>query len=158
MTTAIGITEQHRQEVATVLSALLADEFVLYTKTRNAHWNVEGADFHNKHVFFEEQYQQLDEIVDSVAERIRSIGHYAPGTLSSFLKLTHLTEKTEQPNNSTGFINDLLEEHESIIVFIRKNIDDFNNKYNDAGSGDFITGLIKEHEKMAWMLRVSLNK
>jgi starvation-inducible DNA-binding protein len=158
MTTSIGITEQNRQAVATALSILLADEFVLYTKTRNAHWNVEGIDFHDKHIFFEGQYQQLDEIVDSVAERIRALGHYAPGTLSSFLKLTHLTEQSDQANSSEGFVKDLLEEHESLIIFIRKNIADFNDKYNDAGSSDFITGLIKEHEKMAWMLRASLNK
>lgn len=158
MTTSIGINEQNTQAVANALSILLADEFVLYTKTRNAHWNVQGPDFHDKHIFFEGQYEELDEIVDSVAERIRAIGHYAPGTLSSFLKLTHLTEQTDQPNSSEGFVKDLLQEHESIIIFIRKNIADFNDKYNDAGSSDFITGLIKEHEKMAWMLRASLNK
>lgn len=158
MTTSIGITEQNRQAVAKALSILLADEFVLYTKTRNAHWNVEGIDFHDKHIFFEGQYEQLEEIVDSVAERIRALGHYAPGTLSDFLKLTHLSEKTGQQNNSKGFIKELLEDHESIIVFIRKNITDFDDKYKDAGSSDFITGLIKEHEKIAWMLRVSLNK
>jgi len=100
----------------------------------------------------------LDELVDSVAERIRSLGHYAPGALNSFLKLTHLTEQTGEPNDSAGFVKDLLEEYESIIVFIRKNTDDFNNKYNNAGSGDFMTGLIKEHEKMAWMLRAYLYK
>lgn len=158
MTTSIGITEQNTQAVATALSLLLADEFVLYTKTRNAHWNVEGPDFHDKHIFFEGQYEQLDEIVDSVAERIRALGHYAPGTLSSFLKLTHLTEQTDQPNSSEGFVKDLVEAHESLIIFIRQNIADFNDKYDDAGSSDFITGLIKEHEKMAWMLRASLNK
>ena len=158
MTTSIGITEQNRKAVAKALSILLADEFVLYTKTRNAHWNVEGIDFNDKHLFFEGQYQQLDEIADNVAERIRTLGHYAPGTLSDFLKLTHLSEKTGQQNNSKGFIKELLEDHESIIVFIRKNITDFDDKYKDAGSSDFITGLIKEHEKIAWMLRASLNK
>ena len=158
MTTSIGIIEQNRQAVAKALSILLADEFVLYTKTRNAHWNVEGIDFHDKHLFFEGQYQQLDEIADSIAERIRALGHYAPGTLSDFLKLTHLSEKADQQNNSKGFIKELLEDHESLIVFIRKNITDFDDKYKDAGSSDFITGLLKEHEKMAWMLRASLNK
>jgi len=66
---------------------------VLYTKTRNAHWNVEGPDFHDKHKFFEAQYEQLEDLVDDVAERMRSLGHFAPATMKSFLDLTHLTEK-----------------------------------------------------------------
>ena len=95
MKTAIGITETNRQEVATELSKILADETVLYIKTKNAHWNIEGADFYDKHKFFESQFGQLDELIDSVAERIRAIGHYAPATLQSYLDLTHLTEKTK---------------------------------------------------------------
>src|ERR1035437_8476421 len=100
METNIGITQKNRQAVSIELSILLADEYVLYTKTRNAHWNVEGNDFHTMHKFFEVQYEQLDEIMDSVAERIRTIGHYAPATLKSFLDLTHLSEYRERKNES----------------------------------------------------------
>jgi starvation-inducible DNA-binding protein len=82
MKTNIGIKEEGRKAVAEQLAKLLADEFILYTKTRNAHWNIEGPDFHAMHIFFESQYEQLDEAMDSVAERIRKIGHYAPGTLT----------------------------------------------------------------------------
>ncbi|RYG46653.1 MAG: DNA starvation/stationary phase protection protein [Chitinophagaceae bacterium] len=153
MKPAIGIKEENRKEVALQLSKLLADEFVLYTKTRNAHWNVEGPDFHAMHLFFEGQYNQLDEIMDSVAERIRSIGHYAPATLKSFLQLTHLSELNERDNGSKDFIRELLDDHESIIEFIRTNINRFANDYGDAGTSDFITGLMEDHEKMAWMLR-----
>jgi starvation-inducible DNA-binding protein len=153
MNTNIGITEANRQQVSNQLAKLLADEYVLYTKTRNAHWNVEGPDFHSMHLFFESQYNQLDEIMDSVAERIRSLGHYAPATLKSFLELTHLTEYSERQNDSLGFIKELLGDHESIIEFIRGNIDAFANTFKDAGTSDFITGLMEEHEKMAWMLR-----
>ncbi|MBW8683839.1 Dps family protein [Chitinophaga rhizophila] len=153
MNTNIGITAPNRQQVANQLAKLLADEFILYTKTRNAHWNVEGPDFHSMHLFFEAQYNQLDEIMDSVAERIRALGHYAPGTLKSFLELTHLTEYSERNNDSLGFIKELQSDHESIIEFIRGNIDAFANTYKDAGTSDFITGLMEEHEKMAWMLR-----
>lgn len=156
MSTNIGITEENRQAVALELSKLLADEYMLYTKTRNAHWNVEGPDFHAKHLFFEAQYGELDTILDSVAERIRSIGHYAPGTLKSFLELTHLTEYSERHNNSEGFIRDLVADHESVIEFIRGNINRFANDFGDAGSSDYITGLLEEHEKMAWMLRAHL--
>jgi len=152
----IGINEESRKAVSDQLAKLLADEFVLYTKTRNAHWNVEGTDFHSMHLFFESQYEQLDDFMDSVAERIRTIGHYAPATLKSFLDLTHLTEKTQDKNDSLSFIKELLEDHESIIEFIRGNIDPFASKYHDYGTSDYITGLMEDHEKMAWMLRAHL--
>jgi len=142
--------------VATELEKLLADEFVLYTKTRNAHWNIEGPDFHAMHLFFESQYEQLDEIMDNVAERIRTIGHYSPATLKEFLGLTHLTEKRGTKNSSQSYIKDLAEDHESIIDFLRENITTFAEKHKDFGSSDFITGLLETHEKMAWMLKSHL--
>jgi starvation-inducible DNA-binding protein len=156
MNASIGITPANLQAVAGQLSKLLADEFLLYTKTRNAHWNVEGKDFHSMHIFFEQQYEALDETMDSVAERIRQLGHYAPATLQSFLSLTHLTEKLGERNDSPGFIRELLTDHENIIIFLRENITRFANDYGDAGTSDFITGLMEEHEKMAWMLRAHL--
>jgi starvation-inducible DNA-binding protein len=118
----IGITQEHLAEISQTLSHILADEFVLYTKTRNAHWNVEGPDFHSMHVFFESQYNEIAEIVDTVAERIRILGHYAPATLKQFLELTHLTEQTRDKNDSAGFIKELLNDHESIIINIRSQI------------------------------------
>lgn len=154
----IGIKEEDRQAVADQLAKLLADEFVLYTKTRNAHWNIEGADFHAMHLFFEGQYEQLDELMDSVAERIRKIGHYAPGTLTQLLQLTHLTEQSDRKNDSAGFLKELLEDHESIIEFIRGNIGPFAGTYHDAGTSDYITGLMETHEGMAWMLRSHFRK
>lgn len=156
MNTDIGIADKNRKAVAAELAKLLADEFLLYTKTRNAHWNVEGRDFHSVHVFFESQYEQLDEIMDSVAERIRQLGHYAPATLREFLELTHLTEKSGEKNNSQGFIKELLADHESVIVFLRENVNRFADDFKDAGTSDFITGLMEDHEKMAWMLRAHL--
>jgi starvation-inducible DNA-binding protein len=152
----IGISAKNRQAVSDQLAKLLADEYILYTKTRNAHWNVEGPDFHTMHVFFEQQYEALDEMLDSVAERIRKIGHYAPGTLKSFLQLTHLTEYSERNNDSKGYITELTEGHESIIEFIRGNISPIQEKFGDAGTSDFLTGLMEEHEQMAWMLRAHL--
>src|SRR6201996_9051587 len=116
MKTNIGITDANRKAVSDVLAKLLADEFLLYTKTRNAHWNVEGPDFHSMHLFFESQYEALDDTMDSVAERIRTLGHYAPATLKSFLQLTHLSEKIGDKNNSLAYIKELLEDHESLII------------------------------------------
>ncbi|WCT11412.1 Dps family protein [Mucilaginibacter jinjuensis] len=154
----IGISDENRQAVAVQLTKLLADEYVLYTKTRNAHWNVEGPDFHSMHLFFESQYEQLDEIMDGVAERVRSIGHFAPATLKSFLNLTHLTEVVDSKNDSLTFLKELLEDHTSIIEFIRGNIEPFASKYGDYGSSDYITGLMEQHEKLAWMLKAHLPK
>lgn len=156
MKTEIGITEANRQEVAAELAKVLADENVLYIKTKNAHWNIEGADFYDKHKFFETQFEQLDEIIDSVAERIRSIGHYAPATLKAYLGLTRLTEATREKNDSQGFIRELLEDHEIIIILLREHIKSFTNDFQDVGTSDFITGLMETHEKMAWFLRSHL--
>lgn len=153
MKTNIGITEKNTDAVALELAKLLADEFVLYTKTRNAHWNVTGDNFHANHIFFEGQYKQLDELIDSVAERMRKIGHFAPATMKNYLEITHLTEYSERTNDGLGFMKDLLKDHESIIEFLRGNIAPFAERYKDYGSSDFITGLMETHEEMAWMIR-----
>lgn len=148
----IGITEKNLQAVSSELQKLLADEFVLYTKTRNYHWNIEGANFMELHKIYESQYEMLDEIMDSVAERIRQLGHYAEGQLKDFIKITRLGEDgyvTDQKSQ----LKSLLEDHESIIRNLRKNIDEFGDKYKDAGSADFVTGILKEHEKTAWFIR-----
>jgi starvation-inducible DNA-binding protein len=156
MKTEIGIKPANTAEVAKVLNTLLADEHVLYIKTRRAHWNVEGPDFLSIHRFFEEQYKQLEEIIDDIAERIRSIGHYAQATLAGFLAETHLSEDGREKNDSAGFIKALLADHEAIIIHLRENIDRFDEEWKDIGSSDFITGLMQTHEKMAWMLRAHL--
>lgn len=153
----IGIKPENLAEVAHSLSKILADEFVLYTKTRNAHWNVVGPDFYNKHKFFEEQYGQLEEIVDQVAERIRTLGHYAPATFKQYLELTHLSEDIRGKNDSQGYIKVLLEDHESILIHLRENIDGYANSLKDLGTSDYITGLMEKHETMAWMLRAHLS-
>ncbi|MEP7195936.1 MAG: DNA starvation/stationary phase protection protein [Saprospiraceae bacterium] len=156
MKTEIGITSTNTQAVVNELMKLLADEYVLYTKTRNAHWNIEGPDFYSVHKYFETQFGEIDELIDSVAERIRSLGHYAPATLASFLQLTHLTEKIRDKNDSHGFIKELMTDHESIIIHLRENITPFIENYHDSGTSDFITGLMEQHEKMAWFLRSHL--
>lgn len=153
----IGITAENRLKVAESLNRILADEYLLYTQTRKAHWNVEGADFYLKHNLFEDQYQIIDDIIDEIAERIRSIGHYVPASLREFLELTHLSELNRKPNDSDGFIQNLLENHESIILKLREQIKPFADQYHDLGSSDFITGVLEQHEKMAWMLRASLS-
>ncbi|QES90081.1 Dps family protein [Rhizosphaericola mali] len=153
----IGIKQEFLLQVAISLGKVLADEFVLYTKTRKAHWCVTGSDFHSKHLFFEAQYNQLADIIDDVAERIRSLGHFPPATLKEYLELTHLTEQSREKNDSLGYIKELLSDHESILIHLRENIDGYANALKDAGSSDYITGLMETHEKMAWMLRAHLD-
>ena len=158
MKTNIGITKENREKTADILAKLLADEFVLYTKTLGAHWNLEGHDFHTKHLFFEEHYNSIKKTIDSVAERIRKIGLYAPATLGQFLELTQLTETSKTGKSSQEYIKLLLDDHDAIIKSTRENIDKVEETYSDVGTADFLTGLLQEHEEMAWMLRASISK
>jgi starvation-inducible DNA-binding protein len=153
MQTGIGISATNRQAVVTELTKVLADETVLYFKTKNAHWNVESKDFYDKHKFFEIQFGQLDDMIDNIAERIRTLGHYAPSSLKEYLSLTHLTEQVKEKNDSQDFIKELLIDHESIIISLRQNTKAFLLDFQDVVTSDFITGLMGIHEKMAWFLR-----
>lgn len=148
----IGITESHLQAIALELNKLLADEFILYAKTRNYHWNVEGSNFMEMHKFYESQFEQLDEIIDNVAERIRAVGHYAESRLKDYVKLSNLEEQ-EYTNKAKDQLQNLLNDHETIIQNLRKLAVLFSEDYKDLGSSDFVTGLLEEHEKMAWFIR-----
>ena len=157
METHLGVIPVNTEAIAMALAKVLADENVLYIKTKNAHWNVEGPDFFEKHQFLETQFIQLDTMIDSIAERIRSIGHYAPATLSLYLKLTQLTEKKKSANNSQELIKELLMDHISIIAMLRKHINPLASEFHYIGTTDYIKGLMQAHEKMAWFLRSHLN-
>jgi len=148
----IGISEKNRQAVALSLNQLLADEHILYNKTRNYHWSIEGPSFMEFHKLYEAQYTALAETIDQIAERIRTIGHFAEGRLKEIIKLATLDEP-EAPTDQAKQIENLETDHETMIIRLRKLIKDFDEKYKDIGSSDFVTGLLKEHEKMAWMLR-----
>ena len=148
----IGISDKNSKEVANVLNKILANEYLLYTKTRNYHWNIEGTNFMEMHLFFESQYNMIDESIDEIAERVRQIGHYAQGRLKDFIKQSQLVEQ-EYTSDQKSQLKNLLDDHEAIIRFLRLHIDIFADKYKDAGNADFITGLMQKHEKMAWFLR-----
>lgn len=148
----IGISDKNRQAVALVLNQLLADEHVLYNKTRNYHWSVVGPSFMEFHKLYEGQYDQLAEMIDQIAERIRTIGHFAEGRLKELLKLASL-EEPAPPTDQTKQVTYLIGDHETLIQRLRTLSTEIDEKYKDIGSSDFVTGLLKEHEKMAWMLR-----
>lgn len=138
-----------------MLNRVLSDEFLLYTTTRNVHWNVVGPQFSELHKFFDEQYQELNRIVDEVAERARALGGRARGTLSEFLRHARLKEHAELSGTSE-MIAALLGDHETLIQALRGDLAVCAEEYGDQGTSDFLTGLMERHEKMAWMLRAFL--
>jgi starvation-inducible DNA-binding protein len=153
----LGLSDKSRAAVCKFLSVLLADEFVLYTKTRDAHWHVTGPHFSHLHAFFESQYGQLEETIDEVAERIRMLGGRAPASLTEYLKLTRLKEHPGKEHTAQGYTETLLLDHEAVIRALRKDLEAA-AKSGDAGTNDFLTGLLEAHEKMAWMLRASVKE
>lgn len=152
MKTNIGIPEEDLKAVASELNKVLADEYVLYTKTRNYHWNVEGSNFMEMHNFYESQSEELDEIIDDVAERVRALGEYSQGRMKDFTMLTQLDEPTYTSKQDQQLKN-LLHDHEAIIQNLRKLVTLFADKHKDHGTSDFVTGLMEKHEKMAWFVR-----
>ena len=149
----IDISDINLKEVAKRLNTLLADEYVLYTKTRRAHWNIQGKNFNEMHKFFERQYDALDIIIDDTAERVRALGHFELGSLKEFLKVARLNEEHDGFSDQYHIIQNLLEDHESVIRSIRKDITVIADEYKDLGTAAFTTGIMEHHEKMAWMLR-----
>ncbi len=154
----IGLNETNRHSVVKILNTLLADEYVLYTKTRNYHWNVVGAQFNDLHKFFEAQYEELDAVVDDVAERARALGGRAVATLDEFARHARLKEHPGKYPDAVGMLEDLLGDHETVIRQLREDLEVAVEKHKDAGTSDFLTGLMEKHEKMAWMLRAFLSK
>ena len=154
----IGLTDQQRAGVAEILDRTLSDLFVLYTKTRNYHWNVVGEHFRDLHKLLEEQYEQLEEAIDLVAERSRQLGAPALGTLKEFLDHASLKEQPGDYPDAFTMLSNLCGDHESVIKWLRKSVDDCDEKYHDMGTNDFLIGLMQEHEKMAWMLRSYLEE
>jgi starvation-inducible DNA-binding protein len=153
----IGLTSEQRTVVAEQLHTLLADEYVLYTKTRKAHWNVAGPHFMSYHKLFENQYEQLAETVDAVAERSLMLGIKVPATLTEFAQLTRLTEAPGENPSADGLIEALVLDHEMIIRQLRDDII-ATAELGDDGTTDFFTGLLEQHEKTAWMLRSHLTE
>ena len=148
----IGLTEKNSQAIAQKLNTILADEFLLALKTRNYHWNVEGSNFMEMHKFYEGLYNELDEVIDEVAERVRTLGHYSEGRMVDFLKLTNLEEEAYSNDQNTQ-LKSLLDDHETMVRQLRKDIDMVQDKFKAAGVADFLTGLMEKHEKWAWFIR-----
>ena len=153
----IGISEKKLKNTSSILETVLADEMILYVKTRKAHWNVSGESFMELHKLFENHYKQLEEYIDEVAERIGKLGHKTIGTMNEFIKLSSIKEHPDQYHSTKDTIKELLTDHETIIIKLRKDVEDCSEKNKDAGTADFLTGLMEKHETTAWILRRYLN-
>lgn len=152
----IGIKPSDRKKIAEGLSHLLADTYTLYLKTHYFHWNVTGPMFNTLHLMFETQYTELAIAVDDIAERIRALDEFAPGTYSQFAKLSSIPESKGVPN-ATKMIQDLVEAHEAVCRTAR-GVFPAANKADDEATADLVTQRLQTHEKTAWMLRSMLGE
>ena len=149
----IGITEEHLKNSISILSSILANEMTLYIKLRKFHWNVSGQSFMELHKLFEGQYTQLEVSIDETAERISKLGGKTIGTMKEFSELTIIKESPNQYPGQKEMLQELVEDHETLIVQLRKDVDASADENKDAGTADFLTGLMLAHETMAWTLR-----
>ncbi len=150
----IGITDKNLKEICALLNNSLADSHILYFKLRKYHWNLKGDNFMELHKLFESQYTEMQEAIDEIAERVSQLGGVAIGTTAEFSKLSSLKESPgKNPADNMEMIRELLEDHETIIRSLRKSVENAGEKFGDEGTADFLTGLMENHEKMAWILR-----
>jgi starvation-inducible DNA-binding protein len=151
-----GISTKDRAAIANGLSRLLADTYVVYLKTHNFHWNVEGPMFQTLHQMFMEQYTEAWNAIDLVAERIRSLGHYAPGTYREYLELARVKETPGVPK--AGRMVQLLIEGQEAVVKTAREVLPLAAGADDQPTLDLLTQRMQVHEKNAWMLRSLLKK
>lgn len=149
-----GIIAKDRKKLAEGLSALLADTYTLYLKTHNFHWNVTGSMFNSLHVMFMTQYTELWTSLDVIAERIRALDHFAPGSGAQFAELASIKEETGVPE-WRGMVEQLVLGHDACARTARK-VFKVAEAANDQPTADLITARLNAHEKTAWMLRALL--
>ncbi|HEX4974701.1 MAG TPA: Dps family protein [Pseudomonadales bacterium] len=149
----IGISEKDRLSVADGLKHLLADSYTLYLQTHYFHWNVTGPQFRELHLMFEEQYNELALAVDEIAERIRTLGVFAPGTYKAFASLASIKEVEDVPC-AADMVTLLTQAHEQVVKVCRAALKTA-QQANDESSAALISDRMRSHEKTAWMLRAS---
>lgn len=149
----IGLSDEQRQGVIEMLNKALSDSYLLIIKTKKYHWDVVGPQFRTLHELWEEHYEALAENIDAYAERIRALGGYPLGTADGFLKNASLREHPGDLPNANEMVARLATDHEQVIRNLRGYVDQASEKFGDEGTADFLTGLMEQHEEMAWMLR-----
>ena len=150
----LGIPDDSRKKIAGGLSKILADTYTLYVKTHKFHWNITGPLFSTLHATFEAQYTELQTAVDDLAERIRALGEFAPGSFIEFQELSSITEQKGVPS-AMEMVGQLLKDHETISRHCRTVIPD-SDRVEDEATSDLLTGRLTYHEETAWMLRSML--
>lgn len=158
MKNTLGLSTENRQSIAHDLSVLLASEVILKFKTLNAHWNVEGESFMSAHLFFEKLDDELNDIIDLTAERIRMIGHFAPARLKEYLELSIIPDSDISENNNRAFVQELLADHEAIVYWLKGKLKGDSALNSDYGSANLLSNLLDQHEKSIWFLRSHLVK
>lgn len=146
---------EHSPDVAEEMSKLLAESYTLYLKTHNYHWNVTGPMFHSLHLLFEDQYTELAEAVDTIAERIRALGPKAPGSYAEFARLSSVQDAEGDPD-ATAMIEQLTQDHRTVAERANK-IMKLAGEYEDEGTAAIASERIEVHEKAAWMLSAHLD-
>lgn len=149
----IGLTEEQRKGVIELLNADLADLYLLLIKTKKYHWDVVGPQFRTLHQLWEEQYEILTTTIDKTAERVRTLGDYPIGTAEEFIRYSTIKEHPGDIPSTNQMVERLVSDHEQVIRNLREHVDLCAESYHDAGTADFLTGLMEQHEEMAWMLR-----
>lgn len=149
----IGLSEENLERTINLLAIVLSDEMTLYVKTRKFHWNVAGQSFMEFHKLFEAQYTELEKLIDNVAERIGKLGGKTIGTMNEFSSLTRLVEHPNKYPVQNTMLTELLNDHKTIIYELRKDIDICTDECHDAGTADLLTGILQQHETIAWVLR-----
>lgn len=154
-----GVDEGQRSPIVDTLNRLLADEHVLYIKTRNYHWNVRSSRFNDLHKFFEEQYTQLATMIDEIAEQSRQFGGFAIGSMREFVDTSKLREEAagNHPDEET-MLRNLLGDHETLVRDLRQESKKADDEYEVPEAGEFLRGILQAHNKMAWMIRSFLPK
>ncbi len=147
----IGISDADRKAIAEGLATLLADTYTLYLKTHNYHWNVTGPLFNTLHLMFEQQYNELALAVDQIAERIRALGHFAPGSYRDYAALTRIEEESGTPE-AEEMIRSLIRGQETVVRTARELFSAV-EAARDEPTADLLTQRMQVHEKTAWMLR-----
>lgn len=148
----IGISPENRMAIAKGLSKLLADTHTLYLTTHNFHWNVTGPMFSTLHNMFREQYTELWKALDPIAERIRALGHWAPGSYQQFKSLSSLTDAPTTPPKAREMVEVLVRGHEAIVSTARE-VFPIADAASDQPTAELLTQRLDIHEKAAWMLR-----
>ena len=149
----IGLPKKDLTKSIDNLTPLLANEMLLYVKTRKFHWNISGNSFMELHKLFETHYDLHEKTADEVAERISALGGKAIGSMKDFIKHGQIEENTDTSNTQKQMLDELMNDHEIVVVQIRKSINEIGEKTDDVVTDDFLTGILKIHENISWQLR-----